>query len=137
MCTRATCLGLISLLSLTCAGKQLPTPGSAPAAAADDTAGEIMAALAGSHRAEKHRARDRYRHPLETLSFFGLRADMTVVELWPGNGWYTEVLAPVLAERGKLVATNTDPSKGYRKRYKELLEGKKEVFGRPSVRAIA
>ncbi len=48
------------------------------------------------------RARDRYRHPKETLTFFGLRRDMTVVEIWPGGGWYTEVLAPVLKGKGTL-----------------------------------
>ncbi|MBL9104301.1 MAG: class I SAM-dependent methyltransferase [Myxococcales bacterium] len=67
--------------------------------------------LAGSHRSADNSARDRYRHPLETLLFFGLRQDMTVVELWPGGGgWFTEVLAPVLREKGKLIATNFDTS---------------------------
>jgi predicted methyltransferase len=59
-------------------------------------------ALAGSHRSERNKARDRYRHPKETLTFFGLRRDMTVVEIWPGGGWYAEVLAPVLKGKGKL-----------------------------------
>lgn len=61
-------------------------------------------ALAGEHRAVENRARDRYRHPKETLKFFGLRPDLTVVELWPGGGWYTEILAPFLRPRGKLYA---------------------------------
>ena len=62
----------------------------------------LDAAIAGSHRSAANKARDRYRHPKETLEFFGLRPDMTVVEIWPGGGWYTEILAPVLRERGKL-----------------------------------
>jgi predicted methyltransferase len=53
--------------------------------------------LAGNHRSAENKARDAWRHPKETLAFFGLRQDMTVLEIWPGGGgWYTEVLAPVL-----------------------------------------
>lgn len=75
------------------------------------TVDALKTTLAGSHRSADNSARDRYRHPLETLLFFGLRQDMTVVELWPGGGgWFTEVLAPVLREKGKLIATNFDTS---------------------------
>jgi predicted methyltransferase len=66
------------------------------------TTAAVDAALAGPHRSDRNKARDQYRHPKETLAFFGLRRDMTVVELWPGGGWYTEVLAPVLKGSGKL-----------------------------------
>src|SRR5687767_8673661 len=72
------------------------------AEAQQGAAAAIDSALAGSHRSDANKARDRYRHPKETLEFFGLRPEMTVVEIWPGGGWYTEVLAPVLRERGKL-----------------------------------
>ncbi|WP_051881606.1 class I SAM-dependent methyltransferase [Parvularcula oceani] len=54
----------------------------------------------GDWRSEDDRARDQYRNPVETLEFFGLRPDMTVVEVWPGGGWYTEVIAPYLAQGG-------------------------------------
>ena len=66
----------------------------------------LDAALAGEHRSEANRARDAYRHPVETLGFFGIEPDMTVVELWPGRGWYTEVLAPYLRDKGKLYAAH-------------------------------
>lgn len=67
--------------------------------------------LAGAQRSEEHRARDRYRHPKETLLFFGLRPEMTVVELWPGaDGWYTEILAPLLREHGRFYAAQWPPS---------------------------
>ena len=59
-------------------------------------------ALAGEHRTEANRQRDQYRNPRETLLFFGLKPEMSVVEIWPGGGWYTEVLAPVLRDKGKL-----------------------------------
>ena len=54
--------------------------------------------------------RDIYRHPVETLDFFGIRGNMTVVELWPGGGWYTAILAPLVRERGKLVVASGDPN---------------------------
>ena len=77
--------------------------------AQDDRLKEIVA---GDHRSEENRARDKYRHPLETLTFFGIRPDMTVVEIYPGRGWYTEVLAPYLKGSGRLYAAEHpgDPS---------------------------
>ena len=68
--------------------------------------GALDAVLAGEHRSEANRARDAYRHPAATLAFFGIEPGMTVVELWPGRGWYTEVLAPYLRENGKLYAAH-------------------------------
>ncbi|WP_337840617.1 methyltransferase [Rheinheimera sp.] len=53
-------------------------------------------------RSAEDRARDPYRHPVETLNFFGLRPDMQVLEIWPARGWYTEILAPYLKGQGKL-----------------------------------
>lgn len=87
-------------------------PASAAVEAADaGTTAALRSALAGGHRSPENAARDKYRHPYETLLFFGLRQDSTVVELWPGGGgWFTEVLAPVLRERGKLITTNFDTS---------------------------
>ena len=63
---------------------------------------KVEAALAAESRPEADVERDRNRKPLETLKFFGLEDDMTVLELIPGGGWYTRVLAPVLADNGKL-----------------------------------
>ncbi|HVM38925.1 MAG TPA: methyltransferase [Sphingomicrobium sp.] len=60
----------------------------------------LQAAIAAPTRTPANLARDRYRHPLETLSFFGVRPSDTVVEIWPGGGWYTEILAPYLAGGG-------------------------------------
>lgn len=55
-------------------------------------------------RSAAFRMRDRYRHPLETLKFFDVQPEMTVVEIWPGAGWYTEILAPYLRGRGTYIA---------------------------------
>lgn len=75
---------------------------AAPAVSAQDSTGALLdRALTGEYRSETNRLRDKYRHPRETLLFFGLRPDMTVVEIWPGGGWYSEILGPVLRERGK------------------------------------
>ncbi len=104
----------------------------APAPA--DTDGKIKWALAGAQRTDKEKARDAYRHPLETLEFFGLKDDMTVVELWPGGGWYTEILAPVLHDKGKLVVTTFDPVKAkneaeHEKEYDAKLAGAPAIYG--------
>ncbi len=80
------------------------------ASADSEARAAIQAAVQGDHRSSENRARDKYRHPVETLAFFGLEPDMTVVELWPGGGWYTEILAPVLKEKGTLYAASWDPS---------------------------
>lgn len=70
---------------------------------------KVEAALADESRPAEDRKRDRNRRPLDTLNFFGLKDNMRVLELLPGGGWYTRVLAPVLADNGKLyVALGTD-----------------------------
>ncbi len=80
----------------------------APVAAADRTA-QLQSALAHPGRTPSNVARDRYRHPAQTLAFFEVDAGDTVVELWPGGGWYTEILAPYLAAGGgKLYAAAPD-----------------------------
>lgn len=87
---------LVALLLL-CGGRALAASG------ADDA---LSKALAGSHRSEANRARDVWRHPRETLLFFGLEPHMHVVEITPGGGWYTEVLAPVLRDKGRYYAAH-------------------------------
>jgi predicted methyltransferase len=86
----------------------------------------LDAALAGAQRSTANRARDAYRHPKETLEFFGLKPEMTVVEVWPGGGWYTEILGPVLRERGKLYAAQygSRPPFPYQQREMDSLAAK-------------
>jgi predicted methyltransferase len=76
----------------------------AAASAFAEVSAELAAAIAGPQRSAENRARDVWRHPGETLSFFGIRPEMTVVEISPGGGWYTEILAPYLRDKGKLYA---------------------------------
>lgn len=77
------------------------------AAHADDA---LKAAIASKDRTPANVARDAARHPYETLTFFGIKPNMTVVELSPGGGWYTEILAPYLRDKGKLIAAGESPT---------------------------
>ena len=67
-----------------------------------ESARRIRAAIASDIRPAADTARDANRKPLETLSFFGLRENMTVIELVPAGGWFTKIIAPVVKDRGKL-----------------------------------
>jgi predicted methyltransferase len=97
----------------------------------------IQAAMAAKFRKPSDLERDKYRHPAETLDFFGFKPTMTVLEFGPGEGWYTELLAPALAKKGKLFVTNTDPngppderSTYYGQRFKMFLDTSPEAFGK-------
>jgi predicted methyltransferase len=97
----------------------------------------LQAAIAGKHRKPGNADRDKYRHPLETLEFFGFKPTLTVLDVGPGEGWYEELLAPALAAKGKLLTTNTDPngppdqrSTFYGQRYKSFLDKAPEIYGK-------
>lgn len=72
---------------------------SVPAAWANT---DIQSILVADYRSAENKARDQYRHPAESLQFFGLKPTMHVLEIWPAKGWYTEILAPYLREQGQL-----------------------------------
>ncbi len=88
----------------------------------------------GNHRSSKNKARDEYRHPLETLQFFGINDTMTIVEISPGGGWYQEILAPYLNKNGQYISATYDPDseeKTTRDRYqseKDRLSAKKKYL---------
>jgi len=115
-------LALLTMTAASACDKQSPdtampaTPDPvAPAATdvADETAPALdvwAAALEGAHRSGDNKARDQYRHPKETLQFFGVTPSSKVVELAPGGGWYTEVLAPLLNAEGQLTVSIADPA---------------------------
>jgi predicted methyltransferase len=97
----------------------------------------LGAVLKGNHRKPGNAARDAHRHPLETLEFFGLKTDMNVLEYDPGGGWYTELLAPTLASRGKLTITMPEPNGPaesfdafYGARIKRFLDTSPELYGK-------
>lgn len=82
--------------------------------------------LGGSWRSKDNSARDGSRHPRETLQFFGLQANQTVIEITPGAGWYSEIIAPLLKDHGHYIAALQAPSSG--DYYKKAADTLKEKF---------
>ena len=128
--------GLISLLtaSYTLADTQYSTDIKL-------TAKTVEQAMNADHRSPNNIARNQYRHPADTLAFFGLKGDMTVVEIWPGGGWYSEILAPILKDHGQyyaagfsLIAERTpDWRKNHQRKFEEKLKQNPEVYGKTIV----
>jgi len=97
----ASALAMIALVAVPVAVAQSRTPSNEAA---------LSQAVAGANRLATNVVRDKYRHPKETLAFFGVKPTDRVVEIWPGGGWYTEILAPYLADKGQLTVV-TPPGK--------------------------
>ncbi len=114
------CLGFIPLLAA-CA-----TPDA-----------RLQAAIASPERAAANRARDAYRNPEPVLSFFGLRDDMAVLEIYPGAGWWTEILAPYLDARGTYHAAaavpTTDEGRAFRRAFEAKLAADRARFGKVKI----
>ncbi|TFU01471.1 methyltransferase domain-containing protein [Polymorphobacter arshaanensis] len=81
-----------------------------PVVAAPAVDPALTAAINGPQRSAANKARDAYRHPAETLTFFGLKPNQNVVEISPSAGWYTEILAPYLKAKGSYTAAGSDPA---------------------------
>ncbi len=96
----------------------------------------IEKAVAAEHRAAKNKARDIYRHPAETLSFFGLQPEMKVLEILPGRGWYTEILAPAMKDKGQLTVASfganhpNDYLRGVHNDFIKILDSNPDVYGK-------
>jgi predicted methyltransferase len=120
--------------SLLAAAALAALPGCAHVGAADGAA--LRQAIDGAHRSAANRARDAARHPYETLRFFGLQRQHAVVEIAPGGGWYTEILAPWLHDAGRLYAAHyprDDPAEGRRKSraaFEAKLAAEPALYGR-------
>src|ERR1039457_258084 len=95
---------------------------AAPSMSTENTTALLQRAVNGDWRSAEHRERDRYRHPVGTLQFFGIQQDMTVIELEPGGGWYTEILAPFLYENGHL-------SEAGQPKFEQKIKANPAVFG--------
>lgn len=115
-------LPLVFISTLTFAGAAL----SAESASLDKIA-------AGEHRSDANRARDVYRHPKDTLAFFGVKPDSTVVEVFPGGGWYTELLAPYLRDSGRYVAAFPAQSTTGLMNFKTKLEAKPALYDKVKI----
>lgn len=124
-------IGLLFSLASTAAEK---------ADASSTNADLLDSAIQSAHRTTEQKARDVFRHPAETLRFFEVEPNMTVVEIWPGaSGWYSAILAPYLREEGKLYAAqfNEKSEAAYfregRKNYMEMLRDNRAVYDRVTV----
>lgn len=106
------------------------------AASATAETSALQRAIDGRQRSAENKARDPYRHPEQTLAFFEVDETMTVVEIWPGAGWYTEILAPYLKDKGKLYAAHfsKDSKVPYFQKnlqaFVEKIQQRPDVFGK-------
>jgi predicted methyltransferase len=103
-----------------------------PEATAKPAFPDLASVLAGEHRGDNQK-RDVYRHPKETLEFFGVERNMTVAELWPGGGWYTQILGPYLRDEGKLIVTlmplDHERYGAGAKKFKDGIEAAPDLYG--------
>ena len=146
-------LAIVAALAA-CNRSEAPAPAAdavpAPPAVSDTAqpaADPLADALAGPHRSEENRARDQWRHPRETLEFFGFRPELTVLEITPGAGWYTEILAPALRDHGHLITAVVDPataderSRDYYTRtndnFRAWLEAGPQIYDRVTVHSFS
>ena len=137
--------GLVLSLALIASGFAFATAANAKGAGVkvDWSGADLKAVVAGDHRTARYAARDRYRHPYETLQFFGLQPHMKVVEIWPGGGWYTEILAPYLHAHGRYYAAgrNKDTSNPRIlrsiKRYQMRLDSRPDIYGKVVVTELS
>jgi predicted methyltransferase len=126
---------LLALALLAGCGASQTAAQTAPVVGANAPAvafGSIDAALVGGHRSAANRARDAHRHPRETLAFFGVQPGQTVVELSPGGGWYTEILAPLFHDQGQLVAaipSTTGTRARYAANFQTFLTTRPDLYG--------
>ena len=120
--------GCMLVAALALAGAGFAAESSGPIAQGD-AATMLKEAVAGSWRSPANKARDQYRHPVETLEFFGIKPDMTVVELAPGGGWFTEILAPFLYAHGHLVEAAPSPRGNGPSKFEQKLKADPKVYG--------
>ncbi len=110
-------------------------------AAADDTM--LRSAIAGDHRTKAYIERDVWRQPMKTLKLFDIQPQHTVMEVWPGSGWYTEILAPYLKDKGLLIAAHYDREDtqaayrpGARQRFEEKLASRVDTYGKVKIGSL-
>ena len=139
MSRRGLLISSAGLLFLSACGRKPAETAPPPEAKTEPSApkpaaGSLEWAVGGEWR-RADAPRDRWRHPTETLSFFGLKPGMTVVEMWPGAGWYTQILAPFLrVSRGKLYAASFEGAEGstaseVAKTYRMLFSSRPDLYG--------
>ena len=123
-------------LNATAGSVTTPATGTSSAIGTESSVGPLLnKAIAGEHRSPKNKARDNQRHPKETLMFFGIKPGMKVLEILPGGGWYTEILAPALQDQGQLTVASfgannpSDYMRNVHNRYVANMESQPDVYG--------
>lgn len=132
------------LVALAACASTAPAEQASTSSPATSAAAALDAAIAGNWRDPKNTPRDRYRHPRETLAFFGVEPDQTVIEITPGGGWYAEILAPYLRERGHYVAAVWDDAIPDQPKYRYSLNtalrskfaANPAIYGAPEIRVF-
>jgi predicted methyltransferase len=123
----------------------IPLVGSQSARAdnhTDSAALTLEQILVGSHRSDPNIARNPFRHPVETLAFFGLEPDMTLIEIHPSTAWYTEILAPYMRDHGKYYGAHFSPNStsAYQRNnladFEKKMTANPELYGRVTIRSI-
>jgi predicted methyltransferase len=113
--------------------------GCATTSGRETTSKALSAILAGSQRTAADRARDPFRHPKQTLLFFGIRPNTRVLQVWPESGWYTRIIAPLVRARGRYYAGVMAPDPGSRfqkarlARFRRLLASRPDLYDRVRV----
>src|ERR1700744_4840180 len=123
---KQTCLLLLASALLLAARCSTTSTRETTAAALDNI-------LAGTQRSPENSAGDRYRHPKETLLFFGIRPEMRVLEVWPEPGWYTEVIAPLVRDKGQYFAAEVPPDSQSKYITEALAEYRHKLADRPDL----
>jgi predicted methyltransferase len=132
----ATCLLALGLTTMALAAAPSPASSAAVRQTSGADLAKLKAIVNGDQRSAANKARDKYRHPVETLAFFGIRPNMTVVELWPFGGWYTEIIAPYVKDEGTYYAAAMDPASTgredteYNSELKKLLDARPDLYGK-------
>ena len=119
----------LALILAACSNGTETTSTTTDAATESRDAGANLADVIGHARRDERRARDEWRHPLDTLTFFGIEPDMAIVEVLPGNGgWYTQILTPFTAEQGRMIGV-TYPDSLWVQMFSSWSEDNYERFG--------
>ena len=125
---------LVTRAAIVAMAYALTASGCAHYSSRTETSASLDTILAGPHRSDANKARDTWRHPKETLLFFGLRPEMRVVEIWPDpQGWYTEIIAPLVREKGKYYAAVLDAAPGVASQEKRVADFKAKLAASPAL----
>lgn len=117
--TLTLCASLLITAGAMAATQSSSAPSTTPTKAQQQNMDQLKMLSEGNWRDDKNKARNVYRNPVETLTFFGITPQSKVLEIWPGGGWYAEILVPYTAKKGAYVGAVNDPATMTNERSKE------------------